>query len=303
MRILLGRLGLPLIMAAVFAAPTAGAQAPSATEWSVYDPSGGGEAAVLSGSYSGGKQHGNSRLIVTCQHKRLGCADCGKMAEQMITFYQFSWIIPSVPAFYFDPIRLGGGAQEDLATLGVSPNPPTPRHLHATVTNDQMWRIDILAKPEDITALREGETSNGKVTLVLHSFDNYGLPAITMTNTIPPVGPSLQTALDACSSSRYQSRDVAMCEPQAGRELIEAKVCWGLGTQHCETPELSKDGALWRLTPLGPEVPESDRYYKLSCGYKNSGAADVVTEIWIHGLSAKLKECDETLKPLTVSCK
>lgn len=303
MKVLLRNLGFLLGVWVLFMGQVSRAQAPSNLQWSVSGPSAGAEAAILGGRCSGGKQHGDSQFMVTCQHRRIGCMDCGEMANQIEAVYQFSWIIRPVPAFYFEPFRLGGGAQQDLATLGVDPNPPTPRHLSASVRIDLMWRIDIPAKPEDIAALKEGGTSKTKMTLVLHSFDEYGLPAITMTNTIPPVGPAFQAVLNACSNNQYRGQDATMCEPRAGKALIEVKVCWGLVPRHCEIPEPSKGGAIWHLTTFGSDVPEKGRHYRLWCGYKDKGAADVMTEARDSGLSSRLKECDETLEPLSVSCK
>jgi len=109
--------------------------------------------------------------------------------------------------------------------------------------------------------------------------------------------------LNACSNATYHIVDKTMCQTLPGRELIEIKVCYGLVPQICDNPEPSKTGAVWRLTRPNPEESGKERHYRLVCGYKKAGSEDVLTQIMDSGLSQKLTECDETLQPLSVSCK
>jgi hypothetical protein len=44
--------------------------------------------------------------------------------------------MPQQPSFYFEPFTFLGGAHDDLATLGIDSNPPTPRHSGEDVMTD-----------------------------------------------------------------------------------------------------------------------------------------------------------------------
>lgn len=259
--------------------------------------------AVAGGNFVAGKDTGASQFIVACERERNRCADCGQRAREVVTMYRLSWIIPPQSSFYFEPFALGGGGQDDLATLGIGGNPPTPRHSGEHVLPDGNWLINVYAKPEDILALSNSSASEASVRLVLHQFTDHGLPAIVISSKAPTAGPALQSVLDACSNSVDRAGDTSTCEPRPGEELVEIKVCQGPPPMRCDDPEKTQNGAVWHLTTFGSKESGAVRYYRLHCGYRKKGAEDSETAITDAGLSRRLQECDETLNPLSVSCR
>ena len=261
--------------------------------------------ASLAGTYAAGSQTGGSKLLISCEQRQRFCMDCRSPSGKTEAVYRFTWIIPAVASFWFEPFTLGLGHQQDLAKLGVSHNPPTPRHSSESVTSDGHWKISIDAKPEDITALKEQQNVAGKMTLVLANSDTTGVSAITIRNVLPHAESSaLESVLNACSNSVYPSIDTSSCEPISGKDLIQIKVCSGGTTgQRCDDPKPSKSGAIWHLNAMGGSKAAVNSGYRLTCGYKDNGSPDVVTSLTDFGLSSRLKECDESLKPLAVFCK
>src|SRR5580698_6772157 len=97
-------------------------QSPDKLEWQVRsDPSEKNVVAeaVAAGKFVAGTNTGTSQFILACERGRNRCADCDQLANQVVTMYRLSWIIPPQPSFYFEPFTLGGGARDDLATVEI----------------------------------------------------------------------------------------------------------------------------------------------------------------------------------------
>ena len=255
-------------------------------------------AASIAGQYSAGQQDGRSEFVVSCVHRRLGCFECRDASRKEIKEYDFTWIIPPVPDFEFGVLGHWASFLHELATLAVGMNPPTPRHVHETVTEEGRWEIRFKGQQQDLAELVR--SPGKKASLVLHQLDAPGI--ITVESQIPMGDSAFQAVLDACSDVTFDtSRDLTTCPTEPGKELVTVKV-YNPFLRDFEVPEVIGDLMVWRLTRPDHEEPENQNPYRLSCEYRKAGGP-ILGDSMFFQLSHKLTECDETLKPMSVSCK